>query len=204
MTALSSEALDAGAVYGTVPVMATRMSPGVVMPARDPVVITPSLIDLLRKKFRLDWNGIHGVAHWARVRANGLMLARCNGANARIVEYFAFLHDVCRRNDGRDPDHGSRAALFARHMRDRHIDLNDAEFSILAAAIGGHTHGKYHEDLTVLTCWDADRLDLGRVGIVPEPDWLSTAAARSPCVIASACESVRIWEKSYRSRERDS
>lgn len=40
-----------------------------------------------------------------RVRTNGLRLACDNGANPRIVEYFAFLHDVCRRNDGR----GSRS-----------------------------------------------------------------------------------------------
>ena len=181
--------------------MATGISAYFAMPARDPVVITPSLIDLLRQKFLLDWNGIHGVAHWARVRANGLSLARSNGANARIVEYFSFLHDVCRRNDGRDPDHGSRAALFARRMRDRHIDLDDAEFSILAAAIGGHTYGKYHENLTVLTCWDADRLDLGRVGIAPEADRLSTAAARNPAVIASACDSARVWKQAYLARE---
>ncbi len=28
------------------------------------------------------------------------------------------------------------------------------------------------------TCWDADRLDLGRVGIMPEPSRLCTAAAK--------------------------
>jgi uncharacterized protein len=33
-------------------------------------------------------------------------------------------------------------------------------------------------DVTVLTCWDADRLDLGRVGIRPDPTYLCTAAAR--------------------------
>jgi uncharacterized protein len=27
-------------------------------------------------------------------------------------------------------------------------------------------------------CWDADRLDLGRVGIIPKPDRLCTNAAR--------------------------
>ena len=33
------------------------------------------------------------------------------------------------------------------------------------------------------TCWDADRLDLGRVGIVPNPRYLCTPAAKSPAVI---------------------
>ena len=33
-------------------------------------------------------------------------------------------------------------------------------------------------DITVQTCWDADRLDLGRVGVYPEPARLCTDAAR--------------------------
>lgn len=156
-------------------------------------IITPELINLLRGKFRLDWNGIHGVAHWARVRSNGLVLAGRNGANARIVEYFAFLHDVCRRNDGKDPDHGSRAALYARTVREDFIHLDDSEFALLAAALGGHTHGRFHDDITVLTCWDADRLDLCRVGIKPESKQFGTDAARDIRIMQQACENAMAW-----------
>jgi uncharacterized protein len=42
--------------------------------------------------------------------------------------------------------------------------------------------------VTVLTCWDADRLDLGRVGIRPAPRLLCTSAARDPATIAWAFE----------------
>ena len=86
---------------------------------REPGVITPALIDLLRGEFQLDWNGAHGVAHWARVRVNGLRLALHNGADMRVVEYFSFLHDACRRNEHRDPGHGQRAAAqkFVEFMR---------------------------------------------------------------------------------------
>ena len=84
---------------------------------RDPGVITPALIDLLRAEYRLDWNGVHGVAHWARVRVNGLRLALHNGADTRIVEYFAFLHDACRRGEGRDPDHGPRPSALKRRKK---------------------------------------------------------------------------------------
>ncbi|MFZ4534916.1 hypothetical protein [Propionivibrio sp.] len=178
--------------------ISTRISEGAWRPPGKPVVITATLIDLLREKFHLDWNGIHGVAHWARVRSNGLTLARRNGANPRVVEYFAFLHDVCRRNDGRDRSHGSRAAAFAEQIRDRHLVLDNGEFFVLVAAIDGHTHGKSHEDLTVQTCWDADRLDLGRVGIEPLPERLSTPEAKDPSVIAGACESARLWLRQYR------
>jgi uncharacterized protein len=35
-------------------------------------------------------------------------------------------------------------------------------------------------------CWDADRLDLGRVGIRPRADLLSTEIARDHALIAEA------------------
>ena len=156
-------------------------------------VITEAFIGLLREKFLLDWNGIHGVAHWARVRSNGLLLAQINGAHSRVIEYFAFLHDICRRNDGKDPDHGSRAALYARSLRENFIVLDDAEFSLLGAALGGHSHGRYHEDITVLTCWDADRLDLCRAGIKPRLEHFGTEAARDGMIIKRACENALAW-----------
>jgi len=48
--------------------------------------------------------------------------------------------------------------------------------SILAS--GGHTHEGYHDDVTIQTCWDADRLDLGRVGIIPDPDRMCTGMGK--------------------------
>ena len=32
--------------------------------------------------------------------------------------------------------------------------------------------------ITIGTCWDADRLDLGRVGIIPSSDFMSTQAGK--------------------------
>ena len=78
------------------------------------------VLRLVREQFQLDWQGIHGVPHWARVRWNGLNMAAVNGARA---------------------------------------------------------------DITVQTCWDADRLDLGRVGIIPRPDRLCTEEARDPVLL---------------------
>ncbi|MCB2041992.1 MAG: hypothetical protein KDH48_15080, partial [Rhodoferax sp.] len=55
---------------------------------------------------------------------------------------------------------------------------------LLQAACRGHSDGhRAGHDVTVLTCWDADRLDLGRVGIRPLPERLCTAAAREPVVL---------------------
>ena len=41
-----------------------------------------------------------------------------------------------------------------------------------------HTTTLRTEDATVNACFDADRLDLGRVGITPNPDKMATAQGR--------------------------
>ena len=141
------------------------------------------LVSCLQKVFVLDWHGIHGAPHWSRVRQIGLRLAPHTGANLRVVELFAFLHDACRRNDGHDPHHGPRAALLAERMNATVLRLSEPELGLLVVACQGHSDGQTHEDVTVSTCWDADRLDLGRVGIRPDPRRLCTAAARDPALI---------------------
>ncbi len=130
--------------------------------------------------YALPWGGYHGIAHWARVLENGLRLAGETGANVEVVGLFAVLHDSRRVNEGSDPDHGPRAAEFALSLRGRLIDLPDLEFGLLHRACSGHTHERTHPDVTVQTCWDADRLDLGRVGITPHPSRLCTEVARRP------------------------
>jgi uncharacterized protein len=80
-------------------------------------LISPALVNAVRHTFRMEWQGIHGAGHWARVRWRGLAIATSSGADARVVEYFAFLHDVGRACDGEDRDHGLRFARFARDIR---------------------------------------------------------------------------------------
>ncbi len=60
------------------------------------------------------------------------------------------------------------------------FDLPDDAFHLLHRACAGHTHERTHPDVTVQTCWDADRLDLGRVGITPHPSLLCTDVAKRP------------------------
>jgi uncharacterized protein len=141
-------------------------------------VITPQLISAIRRTYCLDWHGIHGVPHWARVRKFGLQLARMTGARTDVVELFSFLHDSCRQEDGHDPDHGRRAVAFAIRLRGRELTLDNEGFALLCEAMEYHSEGHFSADVTVQTCWDADRLDLGRVGIQPEPSRVCTDAAR--------------------------
>ncbi len=42
-----------------------------------------------------------------------------------------------------------------------------------------HNGGMPQSDPTLAVCLDADRLDLGRVGITPDPEYLSTPTAKS-------------------------
>jgi len=140
------------------------------------------LLSAIRDGYLLDWDGIHGAAHWARVRENGLRLAETTGARADVVELFSFLHDARRRNEYVDPGHGARGAALARALRGDAFDLDDAGMALLLEACTTHTDGGLTAEPTLGTCWDADRLDLPRCGIVPDPGRLSTAAARDPAL----------------------
>ncbi len=141
-------------------------------------LITNRLISFARKEFRLDWEGIHGAPHWSRVRHNGLKLAAHTGANTRVVEYFAFIHDLGRKNDNHDPEHGYRAAMIAEKIAGDLIEVTDSELALLTEACTSHSDGHLIADVTVMTCWDADRLDLGRVGIKPDPLRLCNEVSR--------------------------
>ncbi len=159
-------------------------------------LLTPELIDRIRGQFRLDWRGIHGAPHWARVRSIGLELAALTGADARVVELFAFLHDSQRFNDGYDPQHGPRAAVFTRALLAEgaldHAALDAEALEHLTDACELHSDGLIEAHVTVQTCWDSDRLDLGRVGKRPNPRYLCTGPAKEPDRIQ------RCWENSRR------
>ena len=142
-------------------------------------IVSDALMARLREVYVLSWHGIHGYEHWLRVRANGLRLAEETGADVRVVAYFAMLHDIMRKNDGWDPQHGPRAAALARELHGPYIALDNAAFEHLTYACAHHTEGMVQAHVTVQTCWDADRLDLGRVGIIPDPDRLCTPAAKN-------------------------
>jgi len=128
--------------------------------------------------YSLPVRGAHGVVHWARVLENGRRLAAATGARIEVVSLFALFHDSRRVNEHSDFGHGYRGAKFARSLRGKLVHLDDDDFHLLFEACRLHTDGLTDGDITLQTCWDADRLDLGRVGITPEPDLLCTDAAR--------------------------
>jgi uncharacterized protein len=152
-------------------------------------MISQALIDLVRQGFALRLDGIHGEAHWARVCANGLRLAEQTGADLEIIELFAYLHDAKRLSNGWDKKHGQRAAEFIGALPRSLLDLPDRKRKLLCYAVAHHSEGLTEADappveaVTVQTCWDADRLDLGRINIRPAPRYLCTGAAQDPAMI---------------------
>lgn len=147
-------------------------------------MIGQELLDELRQGFALPLDGIHGEAHWARVCETGLRLAGLTGADAQIVELFAYLHDSKRADDGWDREHGQRAAELVRRLsRGARLDLPEGKLELLAYACTHHSEGLTEADVTVQTCWDADRLDLGRIGICPDVRRLCTAEAKDDPIV---------------------
>ena len=128
--------------------------------------------------YMLPQDGFHGINHWARVYENGIRLAAATGADPEVVTLFALFHDSRRVNENRDDHHGLRGGDFANSLRGSLVHLDDRRFHLLYEACRLHTDGRTTGDITLLACWDADRLDLGRVGITPVPQLLCTEAAR--------------------------
>ena len=151
--------------------------------------IIQKALHVVRPQFRLDHaNGIHGVPHWSRVWFHGRALAAALDVIPQVLAWFAFLHDGQRHNDSRDPQHGHRAADFAIRLRRVGVisELAGHEFEYLCEAMRLHSDGHTTGEPTILACWDADRLDLARVGIRPHPSRLCTEHARSGAHVEEA------------------
>ncbi|MCY2989975.1 MAG: hypothetical protein NTY19_19200, partial [Planctomycetota bacterium] len=98
-----------------------------------------------------------------------MRLATATAANIEVVQLFAVFHDSRRVNENTDYCHGLRGAELAGQLRGQLFDLPDADFDLLYQACADHTDGLTEADITVQCCWDADRLDLGRVRMTPDP-----------------------------------
>jgi uncharacterized protein len=139
-----------------------------VLPYFIPVVMAASPVALRSE--------VHGPAHWEQVALNGLYVAAETYADIRIVLAFSLLHDAFRETDGHDPEHGHRAAEWAAQNADKLEGVVPLEE--LVYALHHHADGLTSENPTIEACWDADRLDLIRLGVVPTADLLSTEAGR--------------------------
>lgn len=145
----------------------------------------PALVERVTAASPARCSPIHGETHWRRVAALGLEIGAGGPVDAELVLLFAITHDSMRLSDGLDPDHGPRAAVFVGELD---LGLSDDRQARLEGALAAHSLGTTSRDPTIGACWDADRLDLYRLGRIPLDDLLSTARARSPAMHARARE----------------
>ena len=138
---------------------------------------------------------IHVPRHWARVERNGLYLCQLNGADETVVRLFALFHDSMRENDGRDIEHGLRAAEYAHSLLGQEYQLTTVRFNLLYYASQYHAKQRTTEDKTIGTCWDADRLDIGRVFMKPSIYYMNSLEAKQ---IIEKSE----WKSLYKAEKR--
>ncbi len=121
---------------------------------------------------------LHGEDHWRRVAVAGSRIAdRTLGVDRLVVLLFAILHDAGRLRDFFDEHHAYRGARLARELLEDGVVVSEGQLETLLFAVERHDAGETTEDPTVAACWDADRLDLWRLGVRPDPRLLSTEAA---------------------------
>jgi len=135
---------------------------------------------------------LHGPAHWARVEWHAKAICRHLNISPLVPTLFSLVHDSQRLTDGTDIWHGLRAARFVKESR-RHwfAYLTAEQWEFLYEACAKHSEGRVSNLPVIAACWDADRLDLWRVGRMPEPSMLSTDFAQRPDVILNAAHLER-------------
>ena len=137
-------------------------------------------------RYHGDLLDLNGPAHWQRVWQNAQLLIPHTKANVTVVELFCYLHDCCRVHGGHEPEHGLAATKFIEQHKEEYSFLSPKEYQLLLTACTEHTFLQHSNKPTIATCWDANRLDLGRHGICPKAQFLITQAAKDLELINSA------------------
>ena len=176
--------VDLGQDVGYINTQLGGGQPGALVPTlkqagyRNSRLLKKPLVRKLIQASPLSMDSFHGPVHWARVAENGRRLAPITGGVLEVIDLFSVLHDSQRLHDGRDRDHGERAAKYVTTHKREFSHLTYHQIDQLAYACEFHSKGLTEADVTIQTCWDADRLDLGRVGIMPHVKYLCTDAAK--------------------------
>jgi hypothetical protein len=122
-------------------------------------------------------------------------LCRHHPADGEIVRLFALFHDSCRHDEYADPGHGPRGAQLAIDFRLFHLlKIPNIQYpiSLPHSPCRIHNGAPPQSNPTLAVCLDADRLDLGRVGITPDPQLLSTTTAREMAKLGTISKSQTI------------
>jgi uncharacterized protein len=154
------------------------------------------LICAVHERSPLHGSYIHGDQHWRAVAEVGLrLLPGERKADPLVVFLFALFHDSMRVNEVDDPGHGARGADLAEELHGRYFQLKPDRLALLIDACADHTDVRFSDNPTLGVCFDSDRLNLWRVGKVPDARFLSTDAALE--------DEIQHWSKSLHGYARD-
>ena len=154
------------------------------------------LVSAIHERSPLHASYVHGDQHWRAVAEVGLRLLRgTRKADPLVVFLFSLFHDAKRENEVEDPGHGQRGAELAEEVHGRYFQLPPERLALLVEACAGHTDVRFSDDPTIGVCFDADRLNLWRVGTTPSARYLSTDAALEG--------ELQHWSKSLHGHARD-
>lgn len=151
------------------------------------------IVQTVKDQFKPDLYGDHGIFHWEQVEKIGLYLAKhYPDVDLEVISLFAYLHDSKVENDNHDPEHGKRAAEFITKIYSQKIlKISQPQYTELEFACRYHSNpAKISDSVTVQVCWDSDRLDLWRVGEIPNPQYLNTQIAKQKDTIEWALHFV--------------
>jgi len=147
------------------------------------------LLNFIISQFGLDIDSVHGIKHWRKVWEIGNYLSGQTKADTKIINLFAYSHDAKRENEYDDLEHGKKARIFIKELYHKKLFcISKSQLDKLSFACEHHNDPSAKStDVTIQTCWDADRLDLWRVGIVPDRHSLNTDFAKQE-------EVIRLWQ----------
>lgn len=139
-----------------------------------------SVINDCKLQFNSKEFSVHNSWHWEKVEINAKRLCDLTpDADWNVCQLFAYIHDSQRENDYDDPKHGLRAADYARNLfKQSKLDITNQQLELLCEACEHHNDGQVSNNPTIGVCWDSDRLDLSRVGIIPDPKLLSVQVSK--------------------------
>lgn len=125
--------------------------------------LEPIDIELLRiNATRLDWffsrdhvHSIHGISHNLRVMVNALLLCKClHISNPLPYVVAASIHDILRKNDNADPEHGNRAAAWFKvnhKLLPSDELLSNSDRQMIVASVANHS-----KDYSDIPSYDLD------------------------------------------------
>jgi uncharacterized protein len=88
-----------------------------------------------------------------------------------------------RQDEDYDLEHDKRASEFVKMLNKKNlIRISPRQLKQLTFACRHHNDPRAKSsDLTIQTCWDNDRLDIGRTGIVVDKKYLNSNVAKLSC-----------------------